>query len=53
MKIITEHLTKTFNARRNQPPIVAVEDLNLEIQPVRYSACWVRTARARPPRCAC
>ncbi|MDT8898649.1 MAG: ABC transporter ATP-binding protein [Thermanaerothrix sp.] len=33
MRIITENLTKIFNTRRNQPPIVAVEDLNLDIHP--------------------
>lgn len=31
MRIVTEGLTKRFNARRNQPPITAVEDLTLEI----------------------
>jgi len=31
MKIITENLTKVFNAHRKQPPIVAVENLTLEI----------------------
>ncbi len=30
--ILTENLTKTFSIRKNQPPIVAVQELNLEVK---------------------
>ena len=47
--IHTEDLTKVYPGT----DFAAVNKLNLDVGPARSSACWVPTARGKPPQRAC